>query len=182
MSEKDACRRWSIAISQLKSRAAKARRGGAQDTVDLVEQSLSLCDGIVRDLAGAGLQLDESRVKLDAQIALWAHLFEEMPTACVETDASGVILGANPAAGVLFNTSVKHLTARLLMHFAEDRDQFGQLLRGLSVESVRHRCALVIRPRERAPVQPSGDQLSWPSTKSGVFVRRRSSLPLAPMT
>ena len=170
MSDKDACRRWAIAISQLKSRAAKVRRGGVpQDTADLIEQSLSLCDGIVRDLAGAGLQLDESRVKLDSQIALWSHLFDEMPTACVETDASGVILGANPAAGVLFNTSVKHLTARLLMHFAEDRDQFGQLLRGLSAESVRHRCTLVIRPRERAPVNLGatvvgggpGDVSSW---------------------
>jgi PAS domain-containing protein len=170
VSDKDTCRRWTIAISQLKSRAAKVRRGGApQETADLVEQSLSLCDGIVRDLAGAGLQLDESRVKLDSQIALWTHLFDEMPTACVETDASGVILGANHAAAVLFNTSVKHLTARLLMHFAEDRDQFGQLLRGLSAESVRHRCALIIRPRERAPVRMDatvvvrspGDMSSW---------------------
>jgi PAS domain-containing protein len=170
VSDKDACRRWTIAISQLKSRAAKGRRAGvAQDTSDLVDQSLTLCDAIVRDLAGAGLQLDESRVRLDAQIALWTHLFEEMPTACVETDASGVILGANPAAAALFNTSVKHLTARLLMHFAEDRDQFGQLLRGLSIEGARHRCALIIRPRERAPVhmeatvavRSPGDVSSW---------------------
>ena len=80
-----------------------------------------------------------------------------------------VILGANPAAAVLFNTSVKHLTARLLMHFAEDRDQFGQLLRGLSADNVRHRCALIIRPRERAPVhmeatvvvRSPGDVSSW---------------------
>jgi PAS domain-containing protein len=170
VSDKDACRRWIIAISQLKSRAAKVRRGGVvQDTPDLVEQSLSLCDAIVRDLAGAGLQLDETRTRLETQVALWTHLFDEMPTACVETDASGVILGSNPAAAVLFNTSVKHLTARLLMHFAEDRDQFGQLLRGLSAESVRHRCALIIRPRERAPVhmgatvvvRSPGDVSSW---------------------
>ena len=161
MSDKDACRRWTIAISQLKSRAAKMRRNGApQETADLMEQSLSLCDAIVRDLAGAGLQLDESRVKLDAQVALWTHLFDEMPTACVETDASGVILGANPAAAVLFNTSVKHLTARLLMHFAEDRDQFGQLLRGLSVESGRHRCALI---SARASVHPCTCTPLWPA-------------------
>jgi PAS domain-containing protein len=170
VSDKDACRRWTIAISQLRSRAAKVRRGGApQDTSDLVDQSLTLCEAIVRDLAGAGLLLDEGRVKLDSQIALWSHLFDEMPTACVETDASGVILGANPAAAMLFNTSVKHLSARLLMHFAEDRDQFGQLLRGLSADSVRHRCALIIRPRERAPVhmeatvvvRSPGDVSSW---------------------
>jgi PAS domain-containing protein len=191
VSDKDACRRWTIAISQLKSRAAKVRRGGAlQDAADLLEQSLGLCDAIVRDLAGAGLQLDESRGKLDSQIALWTHLFDEMPTACVETDASGVILGANPAAAVLFNTSVKHLTARLLMHFAEDRDQFGQLLRGLSAESVRHRCALVIRPRERAPVhmgatvvvRSPGDVSSWlwffTPEQHEVASRRHGRLPV----
>ena len=170
MLDKDACRRWTIAINQLKSRVGKARRAGVtHDAADLVDQSLSLCDAIVRDLAGAGLQLDETRGKLDDQIGLWTHLFDEMPTACVETDASGVILGANPAAGVLFNTSVKHLAARLLMHFAEDRDQFGQLLRGLSADSARHRCALIIRPRERAPVhmqatvvvRSPGDVSSW---------------------
>jgi PAS domain-containing protein len=168
VSDKDACRRWTIAISQLRSRAAKVRRGG-HDTADLVDESLTLCDALVRDLAGAGLQLDESRLRLDSQISLWTHLFDEMPTACVETDASGVILGANPAAGVLFNTSVKHLTARLLMHFAEDRDQFGQLLRGLSADGGRHRCGLIIRPRERAPVhmeatvvvRSPGDLSSW---------------------
>jgi PAS domain-containing protein len=168
--DKDACRRWTIAISQLKSRVGKARRAGmTHDAADLVDQSLSLCDAIVRDLAGAGLQLDEARGKLDDQIGLWTHLFNEMPTACVETDASGVIVGANPAAAVLFNTSVKHLAARLLMHFAEDRDQFGQLLRGLSADSARHRCALIIRPRERAPVhmqatvvvRSPGDVSSW---------------------
>ena len=170
MSDKDACRRWTIAISQLKSRAAKARRSGVTpDAGDLVDQSLTLCDAIVRDLAGAEMQLDETRMKLDAQIELWTHLFDGMPTACVETDATGVILGANPAAAVLFNTSVKHLTARLLMHFAEDRDQCGQLLRGLSADNVRHRCALIIRPRERAQVhmeatvvvRSPGDLSSW---------------------
>jgi PAS domain-containing protein len=192
VSDKDACRRWTIAISQLKSRAAKVRRAGVpQDTVDLVEQSLSLCDAIIRDLAGAGLQLDESRVKLDSHIALWTHLFDEMPTACVETDASGVILGANRAAAVLFNTSVKHLTARLLMHFAEDRDQFGQLLRELSAESVRHRCGLIIRPRERAPVhmvatvvvRSPGDVSSWlwfftPVEQQEPATRRHSRTPI----
>ena len=170
VSDKDTCRRWTIAISQLKSRAAKVRRGGVpNETADLVEQCLTMCDAVVRDLAGAGLQLDESRLKLNSQISLWTHLFDEMPTACVETDASGVILGANRAAAVLFNTSVKHLSARLLMHFAEDRDQFGQLLRGLSADGARHRCALIIRPRERAPVhmeatvvvRSPGDLSSW---------------------
>jgi PAS domain-containing protein len=91
-------------------------------------------------------------VKLDEQTALWSYLFEEMPVPCVETDASGIIFNANRAAATMLNTSVKHLGARLLMHFAEDRDRFGQLLRGLSLDGSRHSSSLVIRPRERAPM------------------------------
>jgi PAS domain-containing protein len=170
VSDKDACRHWTNAITQLRSRAAKSRRAsGPHPSSELVDESLTLCDAVVRELAGSGLRLDEYRVKLDVQAALWSHLFDEMPTPCVETDASGVIVGANRAAAVLFNTSVKHLAARLLMHFAEDRDQFGQLLRGLSADSARHRCMLIVRPRERAPVHMEatvvvrcpGDSSSW---------------------
>ena len=170
MSDKDACRRWTIAITQLRSRAARVRRGAAPpEASELIEEALALCEVVVRDLAGAGLQIDDVKEKLEAQSGLWSHLFGEMPQPCVETDGRGVILSANPAAAVLLNTSVRHLPSRLLMHFADDRDQFGQLLRGLATESGRHRCALVVRPRERAPlrveatvvVRTPGDAESW---------------------
>ena len=154
MPDKDACRRWTIAITQLRSRAARARRGAASPAVsELIEEALALCEVVVRDLAGAGLQIDEVKEKLEAQSGLWSHLFEEMPGPCVETDSSGVILSANPAAAALLNTSVRHLPSRLLLHFADDRDQFGQLLRELSAESGQHRCSLIVRPRERAPLR-----------------------------
>lgn len=191
MSDKDACRQWTSAIAQLRSRAAKSRRAsGPHPLSELVDESLSLCDAIVRELAGAGLRVEESRVKLDGQAALWNHLFDEMPIACVETDASGVILGANRTAAVLFNTSVKHLAARLLMHFAEDRDQFGQLLRGLSADAARYRCTLIVRPRERAPVPVEatvavrcpGDSSSWlwffNPTEHHVGAARRPRIPI----
>ena len=168
MSDKDACRRWTIPISQLRSRAAKARRGGTPDRVELVEQSLSLCDGIVaiwRAPACNSMRPGEAR-RPDRVLdpSLRGNAGRLCRDRCQRDDRR-----ANPAAAVLFNTSVKHLTARLPMHFAEDRDQFGQLLRGLSTESVRHRCALIIRPRERAPVQMEatvlvrspGDVSSW---------------------
>ena len=59
--------------------------------------------------------------------------------------------------------------ARLLMHFAEDRDGFGQLLRGLSADGSRHSSPMIIRPRERAPMRVEatviprspGDRTSW---------------------
>jgi PAS domain-containing protein len=154
MSDKDPSRRWTIAITQLRTRAARARRGGApSEASELIDEALALCEVVVRDLAGAGLRIEVAKEKLEAQAGLWSRLFEEMPGPCVETDGGGVILSANPAAAALLNTSVRHLPSRLLLHFADDRDQFGQLLRGLSAGSGQHRCALVVRPRERAPLR-----------------------------
>jgi PAS domain-containing protein len=169
VSDKDVCRRWTIAIAQLRTRAAKVRRGASPEVVEVIDQSLTLCDSVVRDLAGTGLQFDAFKVKLDSQSALWLHLFEEMPAACVETDASGIIFNANRAAASMLNTSVKHLGARLLLHFAEDRDQFGSLIRGLTADGSRNQASLTIRPRERAPLgveatvipRTPGDSSSW---------------------
>jgi len=170
LADKDVCRRWTLAITQLRNRATKLRRATIPpEALDVVEQSLALAESVVRDLAGTDLEFDAFKVKLDEQTALWSHLFEEMPLACVETDASGIIFHANSAAASMLNTSVKHLSARLLMHFAEDRERFGELLRGLSVDGSTHRASLVIRPRERAPLQVEatvvprvpGDSTSW---------------------
>jgi PAS domain-containing protein len=170
LADKDVVRRWTIAIAQLRNRAARVRRASMPpDVLEVVDQSLTLSDAVVRELAGTGLQFDAFKVKLDEQTALWSYLFEEMPLACVETDASGIIFNANRAAATMLNTSVKHLGARLLMHFAEDRDRFGQLLRGLPADGSRHRLSLVIRPRERAPMhvdatvipRAPGDTTSW---------------------
>jgi hypothetical protein len=55
------------------------------------------------------------------------------------------------------------------MHFAEDRDRFGQLLRGLSIDGSRQSSPLIIRPRERAPMhvevtvmpRSPADKTSW---------------------
>jgi PAS domain-containing protein len=168
--DRDVVRRWTIAIAQLRSRAAKVRRAATPpEVLEIIDQSLTLSEAVVRELAGTGLQFDAFKVKLDEQTALWSYLFEEMPLACVETDASGIIFNANRAAATMLNTSVKHLGARLLMHFAEDRDRFGQLLRGLPSDGSRHRLSLVIRPRERAPFhveatvipRTPGDTSSW---------------------
>lgn len=169
MSDKDVCRRWTIAIAQLRNRAAKVRRVASPEVIDVLDQSLGLCDSVVRDLAGTGLQFDAFKLKLDSQTVLWSHLFEEMPSPCIETDSSGIIFNANRAAASMLNTSVKHLGARLLLHFAEDREHFGRLIRGLTPDGGRQRATLTIRPRERAPIavdatviaRTPGDSSSW---------------------
>jgi PAS domain-containing protein len=191
LADKDVVRRWTIAIAQLRTCAAKVRRAAMPpDVLEVIDQSLTLSDAVVRELAGTGMQVDAFKTKLDEQTALWSHLFEEMPLACVETDASGIIFNANRAAAAMLNTSVKHLGARLLMHFAEDRDRFGQLLRGLPADGSRHRLSLVIRPRERAPMhvdatvipRAPGDTSSWlwffmPTEQPHPSPRRRDKRP-----
>jgi PAS domain-containing protein len=192
LADKDVARRWSIAIAQMRSRAAKLRRAAVPpEVLDVVDQSLSLSDAVVRELAGTGLQFDTYKMKLDEQTALWSYLFEEMPVPCVETDASGIIFNANRAAATMLNTSVKHLGARLLMHFAEDRDRFSQLLRGLSLDGSRHSSSFVIRPRERAPIhveatvlpRSPGDSTSWlwffmPPEQPHIGSRRHEKAPV----
>ena len=175
----------------MRNRAAKLRRAAVPpEVLDVVDQSLSLSDAVVRELAGTGLQFDAYKVKLDEQTALWSYLFEQMPVPCVETDSSGIIFNANRAAATMLNTSVKHLGARLLMHFAEDRERFGQLLRGLSLDGSRHSSSLVIRPRERAPMhveatvlpRSPGDSTSWlwffmPPEQPHIGSRRHEKAP-----
>ena len=176
----------------MRNRAAKIRRAAVPpEVLEVVEQSLTLSDSVVRELAGTGLQFDAYKVKLDEQTALWSYLFEEMPLPCVETDASGIICNANRAAATMLNTSVKHLGARLLMHFAEDRDGFGQMLRGLSSDGSRHSSPMTIRPRERAPMhveatvipRSPGDRTSWlwffvPGGYPHVSPRRHEKAPV----
>ena len=175
----------------MRNRAAKIRRAAVPpEVLEVVEQSLTLSDAVVRELAGTGLQFDACKVKLDEHAAQWSYLFEEMPLPCVETDASGIIFNANRAAATMLNTSVKHLAARLLMHFAEDRDGFGQLLRGLSSDGARHSSPMIIRPRERAPMHVAatviprspGDHSSWlwffaPGEHVHVSPRRHEKAP-----
>lgn len=158
-----------MAIAQLRNRAAKVRRAAPPEVIEVVDQSLGLCDSVVRDLAGTGLQFDAFKLELDSRSVLWSHLFEEMPSACIETDSNGIIFSANRAAAAMLNTSVKHLGARLLLHFAEDRDQFGRVIQGLTAAGGRHRVSLTIRPRERAPIaveatvipRTPGESSSW---------------------
>ena len=150
----DICRRWTQEVSQLRTRAANVRRRPAapSDQDDILEQALHLCESLLRELAGAQLESDALTRRCDAQTAQWEHLFEQMPVACVEADADGVILKANRPAALLLNISSKYLKNRLLMHFAEDRAAFSGLLRTIVLE----RCALhksfTVRPRERAPL------------------------------
>jgi PAS domain-containing protein len=77
------------------------------------------------------------------------YLLEQLPMACLATDANGVIHNANQAAAELFNISAKHLRGRLLLHFSADRPAFGRLLQSLPGAGGQIAAFVPVRPRER---------------------------------
>lgn len=148
----DVSRRWTAAISQLRTRAAKSSgRSKAQD--EIVDASLALCEALLTDLAAAQLRATASERRANAAATNRDYLLQRLPVACVETDADAIILMANPLAASLLNMSSKYLEHRLLLHFVEDRAAFSQLLQSLSGDHASaQRARLALRPRERAAV------------------------------
>jgi PAS domain-containing protein len=147
---------WTRELTRLRARALKltSRRPAPESPWgDIVEQALTACGSLLRDLAGAQLECERLRGEVRAEKTAWEHLFDAMPGACVLTDAKGVILSANRAAGLFLNMSNRRLKERQLLLFTEDRDAFSGLLELLIAGSEQARATLTIRPRERRPIE-----------------------------
>lgn len=140
------------------SRAAKIMRDYDVGLVPVVSTTdswnlVGLITDLLRDLDACQLACERLNSRLNAQASEWQSLFDKIPVASVTTDPHGMILNANRSAALLLNLSVKHLTNRLLLHFAEDRDAFTGTLQAVRVERIQLRTSLVLRPRERAPLE-----------------------------
>ena len=118
---------------------------------DPTETALTICDAVLRDLAGAQLEAERLRAAVRTETAKWTRLFEVIPSACILTTAAGVIVEANRAAGQLLSVSAKYLIDRQLLVFSEERQTFTAVLRQC-VESGDELCVtIMMRPRERRP-------------------------------
>jgi PAS domain-containing protein len=152
----DPCRRWTLELAELRSRARKLKLNGVSISApagEILEDAFNICASLVRELAGARLAAKKLEDEVRSESAQWDYLFDQMTVPCISTDAQGRILNANRSAALFLNVSTKHLKERLLLHFAEDRDTFVGLLRRLEHERARIQAELTIRPRERAPRQ-----------------------------
>jgi PAS domain-containing protein len=146
----DLVTRWTREIANLRAQAAKLRRTTAPPAcTEAVEHALAVCDSVLQDLAGAGLECEGLRAELRTETAAWERLFDTMPVGCLITDGVGSILNANRAAGVFLNVSVKNLKDRQLLMFSIDRDAFRTLVQGLRPGTTQHRATLLLRPKER---------------------------------
>jgi len=155
-SETAAVRRWTIEIGRLRERAAKATRqrpGRGEETTELIESCLSVCQALVQEFAAAELRAQQAEREAEANETAWRALIERVPAACLEVDAEGIIVSANVAAGTLLNTSEKRLKGRPLLYFFDDRSAASRLLQAGAFDSSSPVVSLTLRPRERAPMQ-----------------------------
>jgi PAS domain-containing protein len=147
----DSSSAWARRVATL--RAHTARRSAGAALSDVAKEALSICDALIRELAGAHLVRDQLRADLRIADAAWDHLFQVMPSACVLTDSTSVILNANRAASLLLNVSAAHLKGRELLVFSQDRQTFRALLQDMEQSrSSELRAELLLRPRERKPM------------------------------
>jgi PAS domain-containing protein len=146
----DALSGWARRLATLRKEAAKRSRDAAPS--DLIDEALSMCEALVRELAGAQLTRDQLRADLRVADAAWDHLFDMVPCACVLTDSASLILNANRAASVFLNVSATHLKGRKLLVFSQDRETFRAVLEELDRNrSTELRARVMLRPRERKP-------------------------------
>ena len=139
---------WTRQVAQLRTQALKAKRVHQSDGGAVADTALETCDGMLRDLAGAFLECDRLRAEVHSGHAAWEHLFQMMPVACLSTDRVGAIVSANRAAGLLLNTSPKHLKDRQLLVFSENRVAFSAILEQRALPQ-QLRATITLRPRER---------------------------------
>ena len=146
--------RWSRELAHLRTRALKARPAlSGTLTPGLTEDTLGMCDSLLRDLAGAYLHCERLHARIQTEVAAWERLFDVMPSACVLTDRSGAILNANHAAGSLLNIAPRYLRSRDLLVFTDPRDLFRSVLERMACAPEDVRVTFTVRPRERKPVK-----------------------------
>jgi hypothetical protein len=83
---------WTRALTQLRIRAerlALRSSSAGPGNGQVVEEALTACEGLLRDLAGAHLECERLRAEARAEAAAWEHLFEAMPGPCILTDTDG---------------------------------------------------------------------------------------------
>lgn len=141
------------ALARVRAKAAKLRAGaGAEsEAVALLDEALELTDAMRVECAGLQQQIIDLQSRLQQRARAAEELIDRMPAALVLTDCAGLIADANPAAATLFGLGRAGLKRELLLHFAEDRSGFADLVRRLPHGDEPIRASARIRPRNRAP-------------------------------
>ena len=149
----DATRRWMREFAALRQEAAKlrSREGADVPAGDLLDRALQLADAIREDIATCHQRCLVLEDEVRAVHARTDAVFESLPIAVVTTDLQGVIQFGNRAAGTLLGRS-HSLRDQLLLHYAEDRPGFADLLQRARASADAVTATIRMRPRERAVI------------------------------
>lgn len=140
-------------LARVRAQAAKLRRRPAADeAVELLEDVLLLVDALRIECAGLQQRCSELEADRRRSDEGMQKLLDALPGPIVTTDACGTILDANRAACLLLARSRAKLTNDLLLHFAEDREQFTSVIRELPLVESHQLPHARFRPKDRAPV------------------------------
>jgi PAS domain-containing protein len=166
-------RRWTNVLSDLQTRSRKLKNNGAAmapAVMDLLDDALTFCVTLLQELAGA--QLQHKRMQADVRRADMNlnYLFDRLPMAALVTDTSGTIVNANRAAALLLNTSAKHLTGKLLLHFFDTREKFAATLDAVTAGDLRVEETMTVRPKERAAREMTIIVVPESSEQTGHFL------------
>lgn len=146
----DATRRWMREFAALRQAAGKQHPHDAAETArDLLDRALQLADAIREDAAACHQRCLALAAEARAARARADAVFENLPMAVVTTDLQGVIRSGNRAAGLLLARS-HSLRDQLLLHYAEDRAGFAELLQRARASEEAVAATIRMRPRERA--------------------------------
>jgi len=140
-------------FAALRQEAAKWRARDASDgsARDLLERALQLADAVRQDAAVCHQRCLMLEDEVRAATARTDAVFESLPMAVLTTDLRGVIQSGNRAAGALLGRS-HSLKDQLLLHYAEDRTGFSDLLERARSSADAVTSTIRIRPRERAVI------------------------------
>lgn len=162
----EAVRRWSPVLSRLRTHLHSAAL--TPHGAEICTEAFSVSELLLQELSACQAENADLRQTIRDLTNEWNALFDAMPIACVVTDAVGNVRLANRSASELLNTSAKHLSTRMLLHFVQERQVFSDLLRTVSRAENGRAARFVIRPRERAPrevdvflVPSPGDTSDW---------------------
>src|SRR5262245_41427544 len=165
-------RQWTHQLAHLRSRVTKLRGpGDATSTARrLIDDALQSCADLLEDFHRAQVECDRLLEDRRAAIAAHKRLFDFMPCACVMTDQHGTILHANTAAGRLLNITNKRLDGRELLLYSHHRDEFLELLGSLPGDDTPISVSLVLRPRERRPIETTAMLMPVAEAERGAWL------------
>jgi len=148
-------RRWTRDLACLRTRAAQLARkpeAAASPVHEVLADALSLATELLRELAGAELEIQRCGADASTERQRTDYLFDRMPTPCVGADDNGLITRANRAAALLLNVSARHLVGQPLLLFTVDRENVLNVIRRTREDRVQVQCELILRPRERGAI------------------------------